>query len=70
MVIALLLVAVLLIVALVAAAGGLDRTRGRRRLGARRVVRETVVDPPVRRERVVERPVATEHVVEDYPPGA
>lgn len=70
MVIALLLVGALLVVALVAAAGGLDRTRRVRRTGSHRVVRETVVDRPVTRERVVERPVATERVVEDYPPGS
>lgn len=56
MVIALIVVGVLLLVALVAAAGGFDRTR---RGPARRVV-----ERPVARERVVERPVETERIVE------
>ncbi len=65
MVIALLVVGALLVVALVAASGGLDRTRRVRRSSGRRVVRETVVERPVTRERIVERPATTERIIED-----
>ena len=67
MVIALLVVGILLVVALVAAAGGLDRgrwSRGRAVGRHRPATRERIVERPVTRERVVER------TVEDYPPGS
>ncbi|MEO6206006.1 MAG: hypothetical protein ABIO67_11585 [Mycobacteriales bacterium] len=64
---ALIVVGILLLLALVGAAGGFDRGRlsgGRRVARHRPVTRERVVERPVTRERVVERDV------EDYPPGS
>jgi len=56
--IALILVGILLLIALVAAAGGFDRSRRgavRRPSRRRAVTRERVVDPPVERtERIIE----------------
>ena len=63
MTLALILVAVLITVAVFAAAGGLDRTGRRRRVGTRRV--ERVVERPVTRERIVEQPVTRERIIED-----
>jgi hypothetical protein len=65
---AVLAVVVLVMIALLAAGGALDRTRGPRRTVVERerpVIRERIVERPVARERIVERPVTTERVIED-----
>lgn len=62
MTLVLIIVGVLIVLALFAAAGGMDRSR---RIVSRRAVRERVVERPVTRERIVERPVTRERVVDD-----